>query len=574
MRASGALSLLTLSSLLMPATITARAAAPSHLTDDEKTLAAAKVGTDGPALLQFVRQRTLTDDNRRKVEALLRLLGDEAFAKREQASRDLVALGPVALPLLRQALASPDAEVRRRVKVCMARIDSSASNALMAAVIRLISIRKPSGSAEVLLAHLPFAEEVVAEEVRTALATVAVSDGWVEPVVTKALQDKVAARRAAAAEALCRAGVFRPVAAPTPQLDLDGKFRISPARVRRPVVYKLLQDADPQVRLRVAIVLADIQDAEAFPVLIALLGELPAEAVWEAEAILRGVAGDKAPAVLLGDDQAGRRKCRDAWAAWWKEHGAKIDLAKINLSERTLGYTLLVMQVDKDKGGGRVREVGKDGKTRWEIGGLGYPLDASVVPGNHVLIVDKGRVTERNLKGEILWEKPAANPTGAQRLANGNTMIVSGAELIEVDRDGKEVAKIVPQLGYIVAVKKLRNGQIGCLSNSAYALLDANGKRLKSWPVSNVATVGGLDVLPNGGIVIAQVFANKVIEYDASGKVKWEANFTAPTSVVRLRNGNTLVAAWNTGQVAELNAKGKIVWEYKANAEYSRARRR
>jgi HEAT repeat protein len=556
--------------------VPARAADSSTLTDDEKILAEAKVGRDGLSLLQFVRQRTLTDDNRRMVEGLIRLLGDDAYAKREQASRELVALGPVALPLLRQAATSSDAEVKRRAKSCIERIQASASNALMAAVIRLIAARKPPTAAEVLLAYVPFADEgLVVEEVRSALAAVTLRDGRAERVVLEALRDKVSARRAAAAEALCRAGAFGAPSLPSLSVQhLEGNFRASPIMLRRALVYQLFRDPDPHVRLRAALALADLPDKEALPELIDLLGKLPIDTAWQAEEILRAVAGDKAPDVLLGDDEAARRKSRDAWDAWWKEHGAKLRLGKPNLRDRSLGYTLVVMQVDKDKTGGRVREVGKDGKTRWEIGGLGYPLDASVVPGNHVLIVDGGKVTERNFKGDIVWEKQVS-ANGAQRLANGNTMIVAGNELIEVDRAGKEVAKTrTPYGGQLQAAKKLRNGQIGCLSNGQYFLLDAKGKQLKSWPVGNVATVGALDVLPNGGIVIAQVYGNKVIEYDASGKVKWEASFTAPTSVERLRNGNTLVAAWNTGQVAELNSKGKVVWEYKANAEYSRARRR
>jgi hypothetical protein len=191
------------------------------------------------------------------------------------------------------------------------------------------------------------------------------------------------------------------------------------------------------------------------------------------------------------------------------------------------------------------------------------------------LIVDGGRVTERSFKGDIVWEKQTGNVSAAQRLPNGNTFIVAATEFVEVDRAGKEVARFsAPNMGHIQSARKMRNGQIGVLSNGQYLLLDAKGKQLKSWPVGQVATVGALDVLPNGGIVIAQVYANKVVEYDAKGKVAWEAKFTAPTSVEHLRNGNTLVAAWNTGQIAELNSKGRVVWEYKANAEYSRARRR
>ena len=58
------------------------------------------------------------------------------------------------------------------------------------------------------------------------------------------------------------------------------------------------------------------------------------------------------------------------------------------------------------------REARAEGKTRWEITGVMNPMDAQVLPGNRVLIAEFGanRVTERNLKGEILWEKPITWP--------------------------------------------------------------------------------------------------------------------------------------------------------------------
>src|SRR5262249_6610035 len=54
--------------------------------------------------------------------ALVRQLGDGKFAKREAAGKALEALGAPALPALREAAASKDAEVRRRAERLIAAI--------------------------------------------------------------------------------------------------------------------------------------------------------------------------------------------------------------------------------------------------------------------------------------------------------------------------------------------------------------------------------------------------------------------------------------------------------------------
>jgi hypothetical protein len=65
------------------------------------------------------------------------------------------------------------------------------------------------------------------------------------------------------------------------------------------------------------------------PALIDLVADLPKGQAWEAEELLRTLAGDKAPEVRPGDDAAARRKYRAAWQAWWQEHGARVDLARL-----------------------------------------------------------------------------------------------------------------------------------------------------------------------------------------------------------------------------------------------------
>src|SRR5262249_21909245 len=146
------------------------------------------------------------------------------------------------------------------------------------------------------------------DEIQGALTALALQEGKADDALVRALEDKVSLRRAAAGTALCRAA--RGAAAPEAR--------------------RLLQDPDPVVRLPVALALAEFKDREAFPVLIALLSELPAEQLWQAEETLRRLAGDQAPALALGTEQGSQRKCREAWETWWRDNGAKADLARLD----------------------------------------------------------------------------------------------------------------------------------------------------------------------------------------------------------------------------------------------------
>ncbi len=514
-------------------------------------------GIDVHALVDGLRKRTLSDRDRDRIQALIRQLGDDAFAVREKASADLVALGSGAVPLLQQTIKSPNAEteILSRARECLRILETKKDGIVPATAARLIAWRKPGGAAEVLLGYLPFAEDdAAAEAVQDALNAVAVRDGKIEPVLLQALNDTQSIKRAAAAEAICRVRTGEQQA-----------------------VHKLLHDRDPVVRLRVARALAAIQDRDAIPVLIALLTELPAAQAWQAMEVLLPLAGERAPGQELGSNETSRRRCREAWSDWWRANGATADLSRINAPRRTLGYTLLLdMDFTNNNNMGRLLEVGPDGKPRWQFGNLSFPMDAQILPGNRVLVAEYHgmRVTERDFKGDILWRKQVAMPINCQRLPNGNTFIATRDQLLEVDRRDKELYTIRRPAHDVMAACKLRNGQIVLLTRAGLCLrLDTTGRELKSF-MAGPGQYGCLDVLPNGRILIAQPSNNRVVEHDADGKIVWEATVPWPNSATRLANGHTLVASQNTQRVVELDRTGKTVWELKTEARPWRARRR
>jgi HEAT repeat protein len=506
--------------------------------------------TEGPALIAMLRKRTLSRAEEDSVRALIRKLGNDSFEVREKASSDLVAQGSRILPLLRAALKETDLEISRRAQSCLQQIEQDPALRLPAAAIRLLALRKPEGAVEALLAYVPFAEdEALVGEIRTTLTALAERDAKPEPALVKALTSANALVRSLAGEALAR-GLPRDTSA----------------------VRRLLKDSEPSVRVRIALALAS-HDRKMIPVLIDVIPALPADQIWQVQDFLTPLAGDKAPALPTESDQAARKKYRDEWAAWWKEHAGKIDLAKLDQSQQLLGYTVVALG-----NANRVVELGRDGKPRWTIEGVMFPVDAWVLPGNRVLIAEYsgGKVTERDLKGKILWEKGGlANPINVQRLPNGNTFIATMNMLVEVDRRGKEVFTL-NSLGPLTAAGKARNGEIVCLTQNGQCVrLNAKGKQLKSFPSNRDAGwTSGIDLLANGRILITQPNRNKVAQYDPSGKLILEVDAPAVTTATGLPNGHILAASAGNGRVFELDRKGKVVWEHQGSGNAFRARKR
>jgi HEAT repeat protein len=535
----------------------ARADDPAKaVAEDEKALTGSGLKTDSAALLEFFRQRTLNAEEKARVEALIKDLGAPGFKTREQASAHLIARGPVALEQLKGALASDDPEVVRRAERCIQRIqEKDYAPQVGPAAARLLRQRKPAEAVPVLLAFLPFADnENIADEVRNTLTALAVRDGKTEPALVAALADKMPVVRGSAGEALTRAGVAG-----------------TKAEVR-----KLLADPDATVRLRVATALTLAREKVAVPVVINALPDLGQNDAIRAEDLLYRLAdGRTPPRVSPGSDAAARRKCRDAWLVWWQTNEKTVNLAKLSERPAQLGYTLVVL-LDE----GIIREVGRDDKTRWEVSGLVFPLDVQYLPGDRILVAEyhAARVTERNHKGDILWQQRFGGPLMAQRLANGNTFIASDTRFVEVDRSGKEVfSHDMPAGERVMKAVKTPSGDIVCMTTDGRVLrLNGTGKELGNFPVQLTLKLfgGRLDVLPTGRVLVPHNAEGKVVEYDLSGKPVWQVMVEQPIAAVRLPNGHTLVTSMSQKRAVEFDRAGHEVWQYRASTRVTRALRR
>lgn len=526
----------------------------AEIAADEKILTEAHVATDGPSLVHYFRKRSLTEEDLARLEQTVRRLGAPLYADRERASRDLIEAGRPAVAYLKKAVDDPDLEIAHRVQRCLTEIGNSRDAPVVLAAARLLAVRKPEGAAAAILGYLPFAEELAEEELLTALGAVGSPNGTPDPALLRALTDRLPERRGAAALVLGSAGDLKSV---------------------RP----LLADATPRVRLRAAQGLLVGKKKEGVPALLALLAEGPLAEAWQAEELLFRLAGDKAPTVSVGAGEAAdRKRSRDTWTTWWRDHGDKVDLAQLALADRPAGLTLIAAYDGYNQGKGKVFEVSADGRTRWQIDDVRGPVDAQVLPGNRVLIAEynAAKFTERTFDGKIVWERTAnGSPVNCRRLPNGNTFLATTSEIREITADGKDVYVIGGKQVY--SAYKMRTGHIAYLSvDGSVVEVDTAGKEVRKFS-AGPAPIGLLKfaVLPAGRFLVPQQTAGKVKEFDAAGKVVWEGNIPNSRVVTRLPNGNTLVCGHNGDhRIAEVDRTGRIVWEKKLEGHAHFASRR
>ncbi len=521
---------------------------PDTTAEDLQTLKTVGLAAEGPALLEYLRKRTFKEADPKKLDILIRALGEEYFPAREKAYQELLQLGPTALVALKAAAEkNADTEARRRAHDLQARIEAKQEPAIQKATARMLARLKPAGAADVLLAYLPFAEPSVIDELAKALAAVTVVGGKVEPAVPAALGDKLALKRGVAAEALIRAKVAE----------------------HKDAARKLLKDAEPAVRLRTALALVPQRDAELVPVLVELLKHLPPEQMWPAEEILVNLAGDQAPAVSLGGNEAARKTCHDAWDAWLKKAG-KLDMAKLE-QPALRGLTVFVYQ-DQNFVGRRliskVVELDRDKKVKWQFDVPTNAVDAQVVGPDRVLIAEYngGRVTERDTKGNVHWDlTPGGNPIGVQRLPGGNTLITMQQQVLEYNKDKQQVWSFQRPNSDIFRAKKLRSGDVVLLTNNGTVIhVDAKAKRETKSFFGGQPNIlfGSIDVLPNGHILVPVMQNNKVSEYSADGREVRKWDVPQPTAVVRLPNGHLLVTSYYTQMIVQLDRSGAQVWTH------------
>lgn len=561
----------------------AHALADASGTDDPYELAFLKqhgVKGERTDLLTYLKDRTLDDAKIKRIRELIVETGHARFAVRDRAARELLKFGVSAIRFLEEARKNKDPEVVDRAGRLLDQIQSGPGASLPIAVLRQlrkslahditiaatidVDLRMPSALSfewnftvrlqpdrvfadvvGVLLEFIPFADDSsVEDEVLQTLVKLALRNGNPEPGVGAFLKNKFASRRAAAGYILGRSRDAANVAS----------------------AQMLLADADPWVRLRTAQGLIAGEQRDAIPALIKLVDPEIPEITWRAEDLLRRIAAGGSPQAPPDAKAESRKAYVDAWQAWWQTNGKSVDLAKL-----TSDSPLLNLWVGIEFNTNSVWECTRDGKRLWTISAEG-PMDAQVLRGNRVLIAEQSaqRVTERDMKGKILWQYDAKEETlNCKRLPNGNTWIGTRHNVMEI-RPDKSVAftyKMSDQ--YMHAVRRLPSGNfVGITSRGAIHEMNAAGNMVRTVNVPHEGTWGDVDALPNGNYLVSNYGAGFVREVDRTGKTIREVKSPASTGVERLPNGQLLVGGGESARIIDWN--GRETWSTKSNGSIRR----
>ena len=501
---------------------------------------------DGSSLQEEFKRRQVTDAEITTVAGLITSLDDASETVRQQALTKLLAQSPRMLPLLRQATSGRCTPRQlAALGTCVQRLEMDELPRLPATAPHLLALRNPEGTLATLLAYLPLIDDPdMAQKVVDLIAKVGWRGEQPDPILTRALSDPIPLRRETAALVYLR----------------------HPDPTHLASVQKLLEDPDMSVRWHIGKALVEHGDRTVMPGLIGLLTQLSLDEAGEVEDFLSVLAGDKSPKAALTAEPMVRTRARDAWLQWWKESGAQVDLARLEPSKSYSNHFLIIENYNPTGRSGSVGEYNRAGKEIWRLQNLMFPTDAQMLPGQRLLVAEQNlnRVSERDLKGKVLWEKQFGQPIFVRRLRNQQTLIGGRNQILLIDANGKDVFTRPVLNETILTVNALPNGHIAYFTfQGTYVLLDRTGKEIKTINIgANVMNANSAEILPGDRVLAGWVNTNRVAEFDAKGKVVWEANVPFPMGVTRLSGGKTLVGS-NNGHLIELDAHGKVVAEWK-----------
>jgi hypothetical protein len=225
----------------------------------------------------------------------------------------------------------------------------------------------------------------------------------------------------------------------------------------------------------------------------------------------------------------------------------------------------------------------------------------SVVPlqnGNILAVFPLSGVYEINrTRKDVVWKfiDPKASHD-AERLANGNTLVVDGgygrdtmedAQVREINPRGQVVwswyAKdefnrapynviINNEWTHTNAASRLPDGDtlVSLRNFNLVAEVDQEGKLVRTLGEGIMTQQHDPEALPNGNLLFANPGPSpQAVEIDPAGKVVW--NYIIPRDIPfasqstrdadRLQNGNTLITSAN--RITEVTPQGEIVWQFR-----------
>jgi outer membrane protein assembly factor BamB len=239
--------------------------------------------------------------------------------------------------------------------------------------------------------------------------------------------------------------------------------------------------------------------------------------------------------------------------------------------------------------------VSEESRLVWES--KGASRDGYVLPNGNILLSQNNRARELTPEGKEVWGYALSRENEelgtVVRLGNGNTLVIERGgkpQLLEVAPDGTAAVRVPLQPETDNAhmqtrmARKLVNGNYlvphllafavkeytpagGVVNTIRTDLPELGGREAKVWPFTAIR-------LEDGNTLVTLTNGNRVVEFDARGKVVWKltnedvgGRFADPCGAQRLANGNTVVCCYGQKDPAkpklvEVTRSGEVVWEY------------
>jgi hypothetical protein len=419
------------------------------------------------------------------------------------------------------------------------------SNQVTPALIRLITLVRPANAIEIILAYIPSCNDDNIQDLLGECLGLYLNDqNTPPPALIAASTSSIEEIRTFAGRVLAQ----------------------SPNEIAQKTCTTLLSDSSVRVRFEVARESIKNQNKSAIPTLIELMTKVPAEKAEAIDQTLRAIAKEKSP-----ESKNDSKADAAAWNTWWQKEGTQLVLTPGLKNHEALKNFLVVESFNQEKKSGRVFLVTPSGKTLWEIANLSNPTDALLLPNNKILITEQGanRITERDTKGNISWEKSVTNPFHSQRLLNGNIFIASRNKIVEVGRNGNEIFSFSYPNETILAACKTRTNEYALLSyNGVFLKLDSKGNEVSKSRIpfpTNFGINGGA-ITQNDRVLVSIPTLNKIMEFNFSGQSTWESTITMPGIPTKLPNGNVVAPSLNGSKIVEIQMDGKIIYESAPNS--------
>jgi hypothetical protein len=461
-------------------------------------------------------------------------LGNDSYAQRESATRQLLRRPTGVIPVLEEATKNQDFEIRWRSTQILQHTERE-SRRLLEAVFITVQKEKLAGLCRPLFGAIPLCkDDYLRVQLRRAL--VETSREPDAPFLIEQLRSAEPHSRIAAISTL-------------------GKVSAKSAAEQ---AAKMLDDDSQLVQVAALRILADQGRLDSLPHLVRLLGSEETPVRTESIRILRALTGQQF-AFTVYEPVEKRSVSVEQWKKWLMESSQTAEL-KFPLSDVAIDLGRLLVC---DMGQQKVIEFDNAGVKTWEKQVGQAPWACFGLANGHRIAgsYQDRSVVEFDEAGNEVWRMNdlPGGPMGVQRLDNGNTLLAipDAMQVIEVTPDKKIVWKAALD-GRPTFARRLEDGRtlVSLQQHQKVVEVDDGGK--VAWELNINGMSFSADRTPSGTTLICDLRTGEVREYDRGGAVVFQkAGFSNPYTVQRLSSGNTMVVD-RTG-VKELDPKGNIV---------------